>query len=120
MTHYAQFLERIGLTQAQMDAAAAAFPPTKNVGTDDQHAVQPSAINGVGLFSGADFDAGDRVCTLRNGATWTTCGRFINHAAEPNVRAVVEGQDCHAIAVIPVCKGVEITLDYEQIRVALQ
>lgn len=87
--------------------------PTEITG-DRSHVVQPSSIEGYGLFSGEDFGPGDRVCTLWDGANRTVCGRYINHHPSPNAQAVTSDGVMSAIAVRPIQQGEEITLDYRQ------
>lgn len=116
---FRDFLSEIGVTQEQMDAAALTVPPPIEVDGDNRHRVLPSAIEGVGVFSGGDFKAGDHLCTLMTGGKWTVCGRYINHDPDPNIRASGDSIALVGIAIREINEGDEITLNYRQIRDAL-
>lgn len=116
---FRDFLSEIGVTQEQMDAAALTVPPPIEVEGDNRHRVLPSAIEGLGVFSGGHFKAGDHLCTLMTGGKWTVCGRYINHDPDPNIRAVVEAGVVVGRAMRHIEDGDEITLNYRQIKHAL-
>jgi hypothetical protein len=118
-TDFQDFLDEIGVTQAQMDAAALTLPDPVIVVGDLRHPVRPSAIQGLGVFSGDHFQAVDRVCTLMAGKEWTICGRYINHDRNPNLRALVDSDAVYGIALRAIHEGDEITLDYRQVKAAI-
>jgi hypothetical protein len=112
MASYTEFLQQVGLTQAQIDAAAERMPKPMPRGADEHYRVSPSAIEGRGCF--ATQNTAGRIAALRHGEGWTEAGRYINHASEPNATAKLEGTDL--IAYGTVAAGDEITLDYAQVR----
>lgn len=110
MTDFGRFLEEIGLTQAQMDAAAAAMPaPRKEANA--RYSVRPSGIHGVGCFANERISG--RVGTLKCGE-WFEAGRYINHSPTPN--AVARMESGALVAYGEIGAGEEITLDYRQVR----
>ena len=112
MNDFPAFLAEIGLTQAQMDAAAASMPrPLSRMDAED-YFVAPSEIQGFGCFALKDIDG--LIARLRTGDDWHEAGRFINHSATPN--AVASMQDGNMVAHGNVARGDEITLDYRQVR----
>lgn len=112
MSDFHAFLAEIGLTQAQMDAAAASMPrPLPRMETED-YFVSQSEIDGFGCFAAKDIDG--LIGRLRTGDDWHEAGRFINHSPTPN--AVASMQDGNMVAHGKVARGDEITLDYRQVR----
>jgi hypothetical protein len=110
MDDFQSFLQEIGLTSAQMDAAAKAMPaPLPNPG--EPYEVRPSPIHGVGCFATAPVMG--RLCTLRIGPDWLEAGRYINHSPTPNAKAVKEWETIRACGTV--AEGDEITLDYRQV-----
>lgn len=109
---YAEFLVLVGLTQAQMDAAALAMPEPIRRANDEPYLVAPSAIHGRGCFATRNITG--RIGMLRIGDNWTEAGRYINHADEPNALAFMRGGNLMARG--QVTAGQEITLDYAQVR----
>lgn len=84
--------------------------------------VSDSLIEGKGLFATAPIAAGALICPGRIGGKRTPAGRYTNHSATPNARAVpcLNG-DVEFVAMrdIAGCRGGqpgdEITLDYRQV-----
>lgn len=112
MNDFSAFLEEIGLTQAQMDAAAASMPrPLSRMDAED-YFVAPSEIQGFGCFALKDIDG--LIGRLRTGDDWHEAGRFINHSPTPNATASMQGGNM--VAHGKVARGDEITLDYRQVR----
>lgn len=112
MNDFSSFLEEIGLTQAQMDAAAASMPrPLSRLDSED-YFVSLSEIEGLGCFAAVDIDG--LVGRLRTGDDWHEAGRFINHSGTPNACASMDG--ANMIAQGKIARGEEITLDYRQVR----
>ena len=120
MSDFAAFLAEIGVTQQQMDSAAMAMPDPVVVEDDKHHSIEPSDIQGVGVFSGSNMVAGDHVCQLKNGEHWTVCGRYINHDLSPNTLAVLSGDTVSAVAAKEIFAGEELTINYRQIMGILQ
>lgn len=112
MSDFAAFLDEVGLTQAQMDAAAAAMPKPIPREVGDGYRVFPSPIHGVGCFATRDIDG--RIGAMRHGESWCEAGLYINHSAAPNAIAVMQGDTL--VAYGKVAMGDEITLDYRQVR----
>lgn len=117
-TDFRAFLDEIGVTREQMDAARLESPDPLVVTSDPIHRVLPSGIEGRGVFSCGHFNAGDRVCTLRVDERWTVSGRYTNHAPAPNLTASVAGNELVGWAARSIREGDEITLDYRQVRLA--
>lgn len=84
--------------------------------------VADSPIEGKGLFATAPIAAAMTICPGRIGGKRTPAGRYANHSATPNARAVIgSGGDVEFVAMrdIEGCRGgqpgEEITLDYRQV-----
>jgi hypothetical protein len=116
---FRDFLNEIGVTQEQMDAAALTMPDPIEIDGDRRHRVLPSTIEGLGVFSGGSFEVGGRVCTLMTGGKWTVCGRYVNHDPDSSIRAVVEAGVVVGRAMRHIEEGDEITLNYRQVKEAL-
>lgn len=118
-TDFQAFLDEIGVSQQQMDAAALAMLTPVDVASDPGHRVRPSPIEGLGVFSSGQFKPGSRVCTLRVGDQWTVTGRYINHDPAPNLVALVAGELLIGAAARNISNGEELTLNYRQVRKAM-
>lgn len=112
MSDFHAFLAEIGLTQAQMDAAAASMPRPLSRMEDEDYFVSQSEIDGFGCFAAKDIDG--LIGRLRTGDDWHEAGRFINHSPTPNATASMQGGNM--VAHGKVARGDEITLDYRQVR----
>ncbi len=84
--------------------------------------VADSPIEGRGLFATAPIAAGMLICPGRVSDKRTPAGRYTNHSATPNARAVLRPNgdvDLVAVREIAGCRGGqpgdEITLDYRQV-----
>lgn len=84
--------------------------------------VADSPIEGRGLFATAPIAAGMLICPGRVSGKRTPAGRYTNHAATPNARAVLRPNgdvDLVAVRDLAGCRGGqpgdEITLDYRQV-----
>lgn len=84
--------------------------------------VSDSPIEGRGLFATAPIPAAMTICPGRIGGKRTPAGRYTNHSARPNARAVLGSNgdvDLVAMRDIAGCRGgqpgEEITLDYRQV-----
>lgn len=84
--------------------------------------VADSPIEGRGLFATAPIAAGMLICPGRVSGKRTPAGRYTNHSATPNARAVLRPNgdvDLVAVRDIAGCRGGqpgdEITLDYRQV-----
>jgi hypothetical protein len=84
--------------------------------------VADSPIEGKGLFATAPIAAGTMICPGRIGGKRTSAGRFTNHAAKPNARAIqFPNGDIALFALRDIAgsrggqPGDEITLDYRQV-----
>lgn len=83
--------------------------------------VAKSNIEGRGLFSTAEFKAGDLIAPARISGKRTIAGRFTNHSANPNAEMRRSGGsdiELFAVRSISGCHGgedgEEITIDYRQ------
>lgn len=113
---FLRFLGEMGLSQRQMDAAAARFPRPLPREPGEQYEIRRSPIHGNGCFATAAMDG--LIGKLRTGDQWHEAGRYINHSASPNARAVMEKRVLVAYGVVP--EGAEVTLDYRQVRDLLE
>lgn len=77
--------------------------------------VGPSPIEGQGLLTTGEVEAGETVAPARIEGNRTPAGRFINHSGVPNsvMRALPSG-DIEVVATQPIEKGEEVTVDYRQ------
>lgn len=83
--------------------------------------VQPSPIEGLGVFLSAPVEAGEVIAPARVAGLRTPAGRYTNHSATPNARMVLRtGGDIDLVALrrIDGCQGgwlgEEVTIDYRQ------
>lgn len=109
---FAAFLNEIGITQVQMDAAAAMMPSPIPRQPGEGYCVLPSPIQGMGCFATRDING--LIGKMRHGNEWYEAGMYINHSPTPNAYAVV--QESMIAAYGAVSAGEEITLDYRQVR----
>jgi hypothetical protein len=80
--------------------------------------IADSFIHGTGLFASKDFGVGDFIIVARIDGKRTIAGRFTNHAARPNAVFIPKDgfppRDIHLMAIYPIQRGQEITIDYRQ------
>ena len=82
--------------------------------------VGASAIHGKGLMATANIAAGEEIVPARIGDYRTIAGRYANHAAEPNARPEIRGNEVLLVATRDICgcrggrDGEEITIDYRE------
>ena len=85
----------------------------------DYITIQPSRINGLGLFTLRDIPAGKNLGMTH--AQWigeidnllrTPLGGFINHSDTPNCKTSVEGRFLSIISITDIKEGEELTLKY--------
>ena len=112
---YADFIAKMGLTQAQMDAAAAAMPEPFPKGASEPYAVEPSPIHGVGVFATAPIVSGDDIALFNTGSGWTEAGRYANHSDDPTGSVYMDGTRMRLRAARDVPQSQEITVDYQQV-----
>jgi hypothetical protein len=98
------FYAELGITGLEVDV-----PFVRQQGEDVY--IGPSTIHGKGVFSGKDFDQGERICLLHS-MFWTESGRFMNHQIEPNA----VWQSAYAVATKPIHRHDEITINYRQVK----
>lgn len=80
-----------------------------------------SKIEGIGMFAGQEFAAGETIVTALVGGKRTSAGRFCNHSASPNTQArCTAAGNIVFVAIQVIHLGMEITLDYRQARSAVQ
>jgi hypothetical protein len=115
MDDFAMFLDEIGVSQEQMDAAASAMPAPLRREDAANYCVRPSPIHGAGCFATADING--LIGRLRHKDDWYEAGRYINHSLTPNAKAVRHDEALFAYG--SVSHGDEITLDYRQVRDAM-
>lgn len=105
------FLEEMGLTQEQMDRAAASMPPPKKE-SNPKYFISTSEVNGSGVFAKQDMVG--MLGLLRDGEEWYAAGRYANHSPSPN--AIPIKFEDKIIMYGEVKKGEEITLNYRDMR----
>ena len=116
---YREVIDRLGFTEEEVQAMT---------GVDniiDVHGyygykVDNSDIHGQGVFATMSFMEGNNLGLMRTIKDRTVLGRYTNHSASPNAKAVMfDNGDIHLVATKPIkgCKGGqngdEITVDYE-------
>lgn len=109
------FLEEIGLTQEQLDAAV----PTLEQPLVEQgvpYYLAPSQTHGMGIFALHDIDG--VVGKLMKGDKWYVAGRYANHSATPNT-IPIKGKD-EIIMYGLANKDEELTLDYRHMRILIE
>ncbi len=85
----------------------------------DYLTIQPSKINGLGLFTLVDIDKGvnlgmshiidsPTLDTIR-----TPLGGFINHSDKPNLKKVLDHRKYFIYTIVDIPMGSELTLKYE-------
>ena len=114
MNDYQAFLEEYGFTESQVRAIS----ETDNVIHLDGFScyTDTSKIEGLGLFSGSGYKAGQFIMPARIG--WeerTIAGRYANHSPDPNCIFVDIGNGgLSLLAVKEICIGDELTVNYRQ------
>lgn len=77
--------------------------------------VQESKIHGLGLFADQEFNEGDMIGLAHyNGVPSEIIGKFHNHSDNPNAHSVTIGNKRFLVALNPLRKGEEITVDYRE------
>lgn len=77
--------------------------------------VQESKIHGLGLFADQEFNEGDMIGLAHyNGVPSEIIGKYHNHSDNPNAHSVTIGNKRFLVALNPLRKGEEITVDYRE------
>jgi len=120
---YNQMLLETGWTE-ELIRKVSDYPDDKIPFPTGSYSVTPgeSNIQGRGLFATAPFLEGMVVAPARLGSKRTPAGYLVNHAKNPNTKAVMnDNGDIYLVATSNICGmkggylGDEITLDYRQI-----
>jgi len=114
--NYEEFLDEIGITQEQVEAALASQPLPVPKEIDALYYVAPSKIHGNGTFAAMDILMGDTIGAVMSGDLWTEAGRYTNHSSSPNTTTVILDGELCLIALEPIKKDEELTVDYVQVR----
>ncbi|WP_150051126.1 SET domain-containing protein [Methylomonas rhizoryzae] len=81
----------------------------------DKVRLQPSSINGMGMFATCEVDTNEVVAPGRVGVMRTPVGRYTNHSPTPNAYFFqASGGDVVLVAKRRVTAGEELTIDYRQ------
>jgi hypothetical protein len=78
--------------------------------------IAKSDIQGRGIFTLREFEAGTLIVPTRIGNRRTYAGRYTNHSPNPNVVGKLFGDDIYFVAVNDIAAGDELTVDYRQAR----
>lgn len=117
---YFDFLQEIGMTKEQIDAAATDAPYVKTPKEwSSTTFLGESRISGVGVFARNEQKPGDVISVVMvKDNTFTTVGRYLNHAQFPNCVPMPDEKTgwvmLHAISHIRV--GQELTLNYRNVK----
>ncbi|MEX0597995.1 MAG: SET domain-containing protein, partial [Candidatus Paceibacterota bacterium] len=77
--------------------------------------VKESKIQGKGLFTDKEFNEGDLIGLAHaNGQPTPMIGKFHNHSVNPNSHSINIGNNRYIVALRPLRKGEEITVDYRK------
>lgn len=71
-----------------------------------------SDIHGFGLFASRKIQQGENIGIGRIDNKRTQLGRFINHAVRPNCMFAYDGEVIVCVAIEPISKGQELTVNY--------
>jgi len=111
---YLTFVNSIGMNQAQIDEQVNNKDDLSNLDIDCVY-VADSKIEGKGLFSYRNFEAGDTVCLARENGKRTIAGRYTNHAIQPNAEIAFIDGEWQLRALAPVFVGEEFTISYRDV-----
>jgi hypothetical protein len=118
MTDYQAFLAEVGLTEEQMEAAAARESHIPSGCFDVEF--RPSPIHGTGMFSRVHFQRGQPIASARIGGDWTDAGRFANHAQDANMWCEREPNGLRFVAQRLIHPGEELTVNYRSVGSAMK
>ena len=79
-----------------------------------------SKIHGTGLFATENIKNKEYVGLAAFNKKRTTLGRYTNHSKEPNIELNKSNNDIIALAIKPINKGEELTLNYRHIKMKEQ
>ena len=116
---YLKFLQEVGLTQEQVDAAFALCENYITRNDSDKYKLATSEIHGTGVVASESVPQGTTIGTLREGNSWTEAGRYMNHAQLPNTTLVADGKYLDIVTTASVASGEELTVNYREVRKAL-
>ena len=91
-----------GISESECDRVMDAFEGVE---------LQPSKIEGRGLFATQSFNAGDEIIPARLGGLRTIGGRYVNHALNPNAVMIMQNDDIYLVALTCI-ENEEITVNY--------
>jgi hypothetical protein len=119
MDDYLLFLEEIGATPEQMDAALAIGIPFS---PSWFHCVKfgPSNIHGIGMFAKFRLPSDYRIGDGKTGGEWSQAGRFTNHSADPNLKAVPSDFGFDFVTTREVGMNEELTVNYRSVKAAME
>lgn len=81
----------------------------------DRVELKDSNIQGKGIFSMIEFIADEVIGNARIGDKRTALGRYTNHSKRPNAQMIKgEKDNLLLVAIKPISKGDEITIDYRE------
>lgn len=110
------FLVEQGLTQAQMDYAAAScvWFPSEIPMLEIRHSVR----HGKGIHARRDIARGENMWARHSGV-WSAFGRFANHSKRPNMNPFGGKDEMVFIVNEDVPEGVELLVNYRDVKKAL-
>jgi hypothetical protein len=113
---YLAVLEEVGVSQAYVRALteneADQIPMPHGYAVE----VRRSPIDGLGVFVTHPCEAGEVIAPARLGRMRTPVGRYTNHARRPTCQFVVGPQRLDLVALAPLERGDEATVDYRAAR----
>lgn len=111
---YLKFVEECRLTAEQVKDIVENSSDRVDVACDNV-AIGTSRIQGNGVIASYDFDSGKVIGPASINGKRTAIGRYTNHVKNPNAEMVVDSNgNINLVAVWPINKGQEITVNYRQ------
>jgi hypothetical protein len=110
---YIEFLGQFGLSEPEVREISESIDD--QIAVDDHRVeVQPSPIEGLGLFARKQILKGERFTARTRDGMRTPAGRYTNHAAQPNCTMCADGGELVLVTDIELDSGVELTVDYSK------
>lgn len=119
---YNRFVDRQDVRLLTTELGYTDYSMRNLVGTNDVELkklsgayIDESSIDGTGLFSSIEFEAGDFIAYMRIGDRRTIAGRYTNHSLTPNSKPEFIGGVLALVSVSCIAQDEEITCNYREV-----
>lgn len=109
---YSEFLSNNSLTEEVVWRFMGELPqPVANPAVDEHFSLEPSPLQGVGMFAARDMARGE-VFPVCCGAVRYALARYVNHSDHPNALLSFEGASGWMTLQADLAQGTEVLMDY--------